>query len=89
MVGGVGTSTSVEVTTYVISQISVSTISPEVDFSPLEVASIPTTFRFTQLILGNPKPSFLPNISLPPTSRDYQYYMPTEMMVGLQNNVSM
>lgn len=87
-VGGMGTSLSVEVTTHIISQIPFSMVSPEVAVSLPHSVSIPTTHRATQPILGDPRPSFIPNFTLPPSGREYSYGMSTGMMKDLQVNAS-
>lgn len=53
-----------------------------------QVTSILTTLRVTQAIIGDHMPSFPPNFTLLPGSREYPYGMPTAIMNYLQTNAS-
>lgn len=65
---------------------SISMVFLEVEVSLPHSASIPTTPRATQPILGDPMPSFLQNFILPPSDREYPYHMHTGRIEDLQTN---
>lgn len=87
-VGHARTSTTVGENPTVISQITASTVPPEVVVSLPQVTSVPTTHKATQNLTLDPKPPFPLNFTLPQSGRELPYSMSTTMMVGLQTNTS-
>lgn len=85
----VGTSTSIGEMPTIISQITKSTISPEMVVSLSQVKSAPTTPRATQNMIGDQRPHCPLSFTLPINGREQPYGIPTKMMASLRPSASM